>query len=1522
MSNTTIEKNIVQMEFDARKFRDGVKQSTDDLSAFKKSFDMKGAIDAMSSLEKASQLDFTLMADSLDSINNKLSIVGVAAAAMVTKIIDSMVSIGAAIPNALFIDPVKTGLEEYETQLNAVQTILANTQKEGTTLKDVNGALDELNTYADLTIYNFTQMTNNIGKFTAAGVKLDTSVAAIKGISNLAALSGSDANQASQAMYQLSQAISTGSLKLQDWNSVVTAGMGGQVFQDALVETARQYNPWVDNLIKRAGSFRESLTDGWITTEVLLETLNKFTGDLSDEQLRSMGYSEEQIDSIQKQAEVALDAATKIKTVTQLIDTMKEALQSGWGLTWRIIFGDFEQAKELWGGVAEILGNIIEESSASRNRLLQAWSNIGGRDILIQAFFDILKAGVNVLKAFQEAIGSVFKPLDAFDLLSITEKIGDFALKIRMGTNNLDHFKSIVSGVAAAFDIAVRFVAAFIKPLLVMAKGVELVDGGIWSLLAGVGDAIVAWREWAIETDWFSKAFDHTAEVIKYVVGQIKILVKRFQALDIVQKVSEWIQSITITSEDLVNVWNIVLTILKAIVAPFYLLGAAIQQLAIEIPKLKIVKDMVEWWNGIDWKATAQWFKDIGDNAKKMFNDFKESEVMKSFLGYISTFDGRRFEQFQKDAKEGFSWVGEVSDFLKPKLEGLVDTIKGWGPKVKELAEGLKQGIKDVFDYLTTDAENLNYETLFDIINTGILGGVLLALRKIASGDFISGIIDDSDFGEGLIDMFDGLNSTLGSFQNNIRADSLRKIAISIGILALSLWLLTKIEAGKLKDATAAIVIMTAALFGSAGALGKINHKSALQSALAIIGLSTALVIMGVALKLIAGIDPVEMENGLTAIGLALVGLVGAIQALKTGTSTLKTIVVMQGIAIALLMLWGVIQLYGIIDPDVLAQGLIGVGFALGELTASLAILSKTGGDKNSSLKAALAMLAIAKSMDKLFEAVLKFGLLNMKVLVQGLVTIGLLVAGMAGFSKIVQTEKILQAAIAMLIMGGALVVIAVALEMMGNLDMYDIFVGLVTIAAILVMFVLAANMMQSALPGAAAILVMSVALIALGVALKVISSMSVEELVIAIIAIAAVLGVFILAGYLLAPIVPVLIGFGLALFLIGAGAALFGFGIFLAATGLVALAGASVLIAQGIRIVGGALIETMPQIGTAFAETISNFVITLAEKAPELSDAFQTIILEMIGSFTEIWPQIAELIGTMVVDLVTVLLEKFVELYGTITDAGYDLLLEFLHGIEDNIQEIVDTALGVVEEFIKGVTEGLPGVITAAVELFFTFLETIEQEVLTEENVDRMIKIGFNIAKNIVKGVISGLTAGVTDIVNKIGEITGLGKQEMEEGWEQKSPSKFTYRVATNVIKGFVNGISDGIKAVRNAISGITKEGKSQFDPFLRLLDQELNNDFDIRPTITPIFDLSEVSTAAGLIQQAIGSVTVPTDLTNVGSINTVSNADASNASAFSNGKVVYNQYNYSPKALDRAGIYRDTKTHVSKLELRRLGA
>lgn len=393
--STSIDSRVVQMTFDNQQFEQNAQTSLSTLDRLTKALKFDKATDGLASISNSVK-GFSLngMEESVLRVQNKFSALQAVAFTCLQNITNTALQAGKMIVNALAIDPITTGFQEYETQINAVQTILSNTRSKGTTIDDVNRALDELNTYADKTIYNFTEMTRNIGTFTAAGVELQTATKSIQGIANLAAVSGSTSQQASTAMYQLSQALAAGTVKLQDWNSVVNAGMGGEVFQNALKRTASAMGTDVDAMIEKYGSFRESLTQGeWLTTEVLTETLNQFANVYSKKELIQKGYTDAQANEILALGRDAEDAATKVKTVTQLWDTLKEAAQSGWTQSWEILVGDFYQARTLLTEISDHIGAIINAQSEARNTLLrQAF----GKQTIDEEWYNFIKDNANL----------------------------------------------------------------------------------------------------------------------------------------------------------------------------------------------------------------------------------------------------------------------------------------------------------------------------------------------------------------------------------------------------------------------------------------------------------------------------------------------------------------------------------------------------------------------------------------------------------------------------------------------------------------------------------------------------------------------------------------------------------------------------------------------------------------------------------------------------------------------------------------------------------------------------------------------------------------------------------------------------------------------------------------------------------------------------------------------------------------------------------------------------------------------
>lgn len=377
--STTIDQRVVEMRFDNKQFERNVSTTMSTLEKLKQKLNFSGSVKGMDNVSNAAKTASSGMSNlgsAVEAVALKFSPMQVFAVTALTRISNAAITAGKRITSALTIDPVKTGFSEYETKINAVQTIMSNTASKGTTMEDVTKTLEELNTYADKTIYNFAEMTRNIGTFTAAGVGLKESATAIQGIANLAAASGSTSQQASTAMYQLSQALAAGTVKLMDWNSVVNAGMGGEKFQEALKATAREHGVAVDSLIKKNGSFRDSLQEGWITADILNETLNKFTTkgakEYGDAMVKAGKWTQDQADALLAEAKNMEDAATKVKTFTQLWDTLKESAQSGWAKTWELIFGGFYEARDLFSGLSDFFGGIINAMSEFRNGILES----------------------------------------------------------------------------------------------------------------------------------------------------------------------------------------------------------------------------------------------------------------------------------------------------------------------------------------------------------------------------------------------------------------------------------------------------------------------------------------------------------------------------------------------------------------------------------------------------------------------------------------------------------------------------------------------------------------------------------------------------------------------------------------------------------------------------------------------------------------------------------------------------------------------------------------------------------------------------------------------------------------------------------------------------------------------------------------------------------------------------------------------------------------------------------------------
>lgn len=522
----TIDERVVRMKFDNAQFGTGVSSTLRQLSQLKSALKMDGASKGLEQVSHtASRFSLAGMAQQISSVMGRFSALQIAAVTALSTIVSKAVAAGLQLGKSLTVQPILDGFHEYETQLGSIQTILANTGLKGQAgLNKVNGVLNQLNAYSDKTIYNFSQMAKNIGTFTAAGVNLKTSAAAIKGIANLAAISGSNAEQASTAMYQLSQSLSSGKVSLEDWNSVVNAGLGGKVFQNAIIETAKVHGVAVDDIIKRNGSFRNSLQEGWVTSKILTETLSKFTGELTAGQLKSMGYTEQQIKGILEMGKTAVDAATKVKTITQLMDTLREAVSSGWARTFQIVFGDFEEAKVLFTDINNVLGGMIQDSANARNELLQGWKDLGGRQALIDGISNAFQALLSFLKPIGQAFREIFPKTTAKQLYDITVSFRDFMERLKLGEETANNLRRTFAGFFAILGIGWELIKAGVRFIFDLIGAITGGSGGFLKFTGNIGDFLVALHKAIKDGQIFSKFFDFLGKVLAVPIKLLHLL--------------------------------------------------------------------------------------------------------------------------------------------------------------------------------------------------------------------------------------------------------------------------------------------------------------------------------------------------------------------------------------------------------------------------------------------------------------------------------------------------------------------------------------------------------------------------------------------------------------------------------------------------------------------------------------------------------------------------------------------------------------------------------------------------------------------------------------------------------------------------------------------------------------------------------------------------------------------------------------------------------------------------------------
>lgn len=1438
----TIDERVVAMKFDNTQFKAKSQETIADLQKLESTIDSGatknlgsalgstfsnalrvvdsstgGILSSLGLIQKsASDVDMSGLSNSVEDATSKFSMLENIAVGALHNIGAKLADSGLNVAKAFTIQGAMDGFKEYELQINSVQTILANTQSKGSTLADVNKTLDDLNAYADRTIYNFGEMTKNIGTFTAAGVGLEDSAKAIKGIANLAALSGANSEKASSAMYQLSQAIAADKVGLEDWNSVVHSDMGGEIFQKSLFDTAKAMgtlknagNMTFEEWTKNYKPFRETLADGWLTGKVLTKTLEKFTGDLSDEQLREQGYTEEQIAQIQKLAQTANGAAQDVKTFTQMIGTINESIGSGWAQSWRIIIGDFEEAKVLWTRVSKVISGAVDQSAKSRNELLQGWSDAGGRTIVIDSLVRVFNGLYSIVGQVSRAFSQIFPPMTVAQVMKLTRSFEDLSYKLTPSIETVVNLGRTFKGFFALLHIGWSLIKAIGSMLAKVFGATGGAAGGLLSMTASLGDFLVKLDE-SIQNgklfeNIFGKAGTFIAGVFEWIgksVDDTSVAWGKF--LDFVHKVTN----------GLIKIFNI-LTSGKYQDGTFMGLksDAGFIKFLIKVHDLVVsFIDKIKSFSFLDWFNVSAGIGGVGILAlfAKIVSQLKAIMALKEKIPFLN---------------------GEG-------LKGLFALLRGGG------GDGDEKGGKDapgIVEQLTGAFEKmqqaLKARALLQIAAAILaLAAAILILSSIDGGKLAQATAAVGALMAELMLALAGMTFlTKGSGFVKLAgiAGAIVAISAAIVILAGVMKLMSKMsweEIGKgLASIGGAFLII---------AIGTklMPAKLLLGTAFALVPMANAIAILVHAIGDVSKLSWEEIGKGLTAIAGAMLLMAGTLRLIPTKTAFLLGLT-LNAFAGSMVVLASAIKSFGEMQWDAIGRGLAAMAGGLLIMVGAFRLMPATGG------LAAAGIFIMANALVVMAQAFNLFGTMSIESIAHSLVAVAVGLLLMVGAVKLMPDTGVF-AAVGILVMANALVIMGQALTAIGGLSIRQIVKGLIGLGGAMVILVAAANLMNGALAGAAAMVIVAAAITLMVPPLVTLSKLTAGQILTALLGLAGAFTVLGVAAALMTPLLPSLLGLAGAVALLGLGTLAAGVGLTALAAGLATLA------AVGASGVDGLvnLLLFIPKLFKAVALGLVDFLGALAEHAGGLGKSmvilFTTMFGALIESGTQLMPKMIDFIVTLILALLDAAdrtIPKWIETFThlmivgldairvltpLIVQTGIDVFMAFVDGINDLLPRMSESGQNAILRMLDGVNEFLPRAIDMGVTIIWNFLDGIEraQYLITNKmfetavnminnladairrNKEPLQEAGHNLASALLEGMFDGIAKNAQKVLDSLSSLGKRMRNVTAAVLGIHSPSRVFREFGMFTMLGLAGGINANAEKPIGASQGVAE--------------------------------------------------------------------------------------------------------------------
>jgi hypothetical protein len=1003
---SSVDNRVVQMQFDNKQFENGIKTSTKSLDDLKKGLDLESSAKSLSNLDKVGR-SFSLegVSQGVDNLRSKFSaleIIGITALANIT---NSAINAGKSIISSLTVAPVSEGYQDYMRKITSIQTI---TNATGKSIKDVGTYFSQLDTYADKTIYNLDDMTSALAKFTNAGVDMDKSVPAIKGIANMVALAGQDAGAAQIAFYNLSQSIAGGFLTTTDYKSLNLANVATKEWKDQMIAgaiaagTLKKTSKGLyiikgsKEAVTDAALFNEELSKGWASTKVMLDVFGK--------------YGNEQT-AIGKKA---LSAAQDIKSFGMMMETLKAQVGTGWTDTFEILIGNLEESKALFTPLTNTISGFLEATSNARNNMLAFWKANGGREAVIQGIVNVFQALQAILKPVHDAFREVFPPATGDTLVIISKAFRDFTEKLKIGAQSLSGIKVIFKALFTVLDIGLKSLQLLLIPIGMLLKLLAPVGDGLLWILGIVSKYLVALSD-SIDTTYLmnnaSKKMGEAFTMIKETVNELitvlgpkissAIQTVRTVLLGLANSFMETFSGVTVYAAEL----NKSVDPVSHVATATNKLGDALERshnffVAIRDVIVKVAK------------AVGSVLGPIFDSIKKKFDELSMQDI-----GALLTGGGLLI--FARTIAKGLGSVDNILSNFSEILERVGDTIKAFQLKIK--AEAL----------------------LKIAIALAVLAGALLVLSSIDMADLAKGLgaltVLFAELVVGL-KMLDKSTKTMGILQKQSKLQ-LVSLGASILILAFAAKTLASIPAEGLVKATTAI----AALLGIVAMFTNFTKEGDLKkSTSGLIGLAIGITIFAGAIAILGNMDTNKLIQGGVAIASLMTVIALFINLTKSGD--LKASAGgLVGFSVGILILTGSLAILANLDYDKLKQGMTSLG-ALMVMIALFINLTK-GGEL---AKSAAGLVGFATGIALLTASLAILGSMDTGKLMQGAIAISTLMTVIGVFINVTKEGDLKGSASGLIGFAIGLTVLTGALVILGNMDNDKLKQGAEAIAALM----------------------------------------------------------------------------------------------------------------------------------------------------------------------------------------------------------------------------------------------------------------------------------------------------------------------------------------------------------------------------------------------------------------------------------------------------------------------------------------